>query len=118
MRVERQRVTDLLRSRGNAKTAELAARSLPATIDLARDRIPPPAVWDRSQRDCPRSQSRGSERIGTCAQPNRRTVVRDLGMILSAPPAVWRRNEGSAFNSAEAPAMGTDPKRDPRGRHA
>jgi hypothetical protein len=38
MRVERQLVTDLLRSRGNEKVAELAARSLPATIDLGKDR--------------------------------------------------------------------------------
>ena len=37
MRVERQRVTDLPRSRGNDLSAELAARSLPATIDLSRD---------------------------------------------------------------------------------
>lgn len=39
MRVERQLLTDLLRSRGNDETAELAARSLPPTIDLARDRF-------------------------------------------------------------------------------
>jgi hypothetical protein len=39
MRVERQRVTDLLRSRGNDMSADLAARSLPATIDLFRDQF-------------------------------------------------------------------------------
>jgi hypothetical protein len=39
MRVERQRVTDLLRSRGNDMTADLAARSLPATVDLSRDQF-------------------------------------------------------------------------------
>lgn len=38
MKVERQQLTDLLRSRGGERTAERAAQSLPQTIDLVRDR--------------------------------------------------------------------------------
>ena len=114
MRVERQRVTDLLRSRGNTKTAELAARSLPTTIDLARDRVllrqcgidPDAIACDLSHADRNESAPHTAEPTDGCARPR----VDSPG----APGGVAERGRVPSTD-AEVPAMGKDPKGDPRG---
>jgi hypothetical protein len=114
MRVERQLVTDLLRSRGNATTAELAARSLPATIDLARDRVllrqcgidPDAMAFDLSHAHRNESAPRTAEPTDGRSRPR----IDSLG-----EPGGLGAQGGAPSTDAEVPAMGRDPERDPRG---
>jgi len=114
MRVERQQVTDLLRSRGDAKAAELAARSLPATIDLARDRVllrqcgidPHAIAGDLSQPDRNESAPRSAEPTDGRSRPRVDS--------LDAPGRAAA--EGAPSTEAAAPAVATDRERDPRAR--
>ena len=50
MQVERHQLMDILRSRGDEKTAQRAEQSLPQIVDLARDRYTTPAMRDRPER--------------------------------------------------------------------
>ena len=114
MRVERQLVTDLLRSRGDAKAAELAARSLPATIDLARDRVllrqcgidPDAIAFDLSHADRNESAPHTAEPTDGRSRPR----VDSLG----APGGVAAQG-GAPSTDAESPVAGRDRERDPRG---